>query len=105
MTRKAAQSHVSREEARLHQVDGVVVYARKDENGKPTVLDAVDTDERKIRRIADRLWRRGFGVMRQRNPRAGKTYYLFKATWTGPGEPPEDPFEDDGEESNHWRQE
>ena len=44
------------------------VYARKDDAGKPTIVDAIDQDERKIRDIADRLWRRGFGVMRQRNP-------------------------------------
>jgi hypothetical protein len=97
MTRKAAKSHVSKEETSLHQIDGVVVYARKDENGKPTILDAVDVDEEKIRDIADRLWRRGFGVMRQRNPRAGKVYHLFKAEWANPGEPPDDPFEDDEE--------
>ena len=42
--------------------------------------------------IADRLQRRGFGVMRLRNPRAGKVFHLFKATWPGPGEPPDDPF-------------
>jgi hypothetical protein len=94
MTRNAARSHVSQEETRLHRIDGVIVYARKDEDGKPTILDAVDLDEEKIRAIADRLWRRGFGVMRRRNPRAGKVYHLFKATWTGPGEPPDDPFEE-----------
>jgi hypothetical protein len=81
-------------ETRLHTIDGVVVYARKDKQGKPSLLDAIDTDERKIRAIADHLWRRGFGVMRQRNPRAGKVFYLFKAKWAEAGEPPDDPFDD-----------
>ncbi len=99
MSRQSAPSHTSQEETRLHQIDGVIVYARKDEHGKPAVLDAIDPDEGKIRVIADRLWRRGFGVMRQRNPRAGKVFYLFKATWAGPGEPPDDPFDHEGEGS------
>lgn len=79
---------------RLNTIDGVVVYARKDEQGKLSILDAIDQDPQKIRIIADRLWRRGFGVMRQRNPRAGKVFYLFKASWAGPGEPPDDPFDE-----------
>ena len=36
-------------------IDGVQVYARKDEQGKPPSIDAIDQDERKIRDIADRL--------------------------------------------------
>ena len=79
-------------ETNLHEVDGVPVYARKDPRGRPTRIDAIDQDERKIRAIADRLQRRGFGVMRQRNPRAGKVFYTLNATWAGEGEPPEDPF-------------
>ncbi len=94
MARRSAQPGTGQDESRLHVIDGVVVYARKDEHGKPSVLDAIDQDERKIRAIADRLWRRGFGVMRQRSPRAGKVFYLFKAIWAGPGEPPDDPFDD-----------
>jgi NAD-dependent dihydropyrimidine dehydrogenase PreA subunit len=35
-----------------------------------------------------------FGVMRQRTPRAGKVFWLFKAAWAGPGDPPDDPFHD-----------
>ena len=31
--------------------------------------------------------------MRQRSPRAGKIFYLLKATWAGPGEAPIDPFD------------
>ena len=69
------------------------VYARMDEQGQPANLDAIDQDEGKIRAIADRLYRLGFGVMRQRSPRAGKVFYLFKATWPGPGEPPANPFD------------
>jgi hypothetical protein len=44
---------------RIHTIDGVVVYARRDKQRKPTLLDATDTDKRKIRLIADHLWRRG----------------------------------------------
>src|SRR4051812_42518787 len=80
-------------ESKIHVVDGVQVYARLDGEGKPSNLDAIDQDEGKIRDIADRLQRRGFGVMRQRSPRAGKVFYLFKAAWPGPGEPPDDPFD------------
>jgi len=79
-------------EANLREFDGVPVYARKDGEGRPTKVDAIDQDEQKIRAIADHLQRRGYGVMRQRNPRAGKVFYTVKATWAGDGEPPEHPF-------------
>ncbi len=92
-TAKSAKPGTQPQESKLHVVDGVQVYARMDEEGKPSNLDAIDQDEGKIRDIADRLFRRGFGVMRQRSPRAGKVFYLFKATWPGPGEPPDDPFD------------
>jgi hypothetical protein len=82
------------QETKLHVVDGVQIYARMDDEGKPSNLDAIDQSEAKIRDIADRLFRRGFGVMRQRSPRAGKVFYLFKANWAGPGEPPDNPFEE-----------
>ena len=94
MPRQSAQPGTGQQETKLHPVDGVQVYARRDDQGKPTKLDAIDQDEGKIRDLADRLQRRGFGVMRQRNPRAGKVFYLLKATWAGPGSPPKDPFED-----------
>ncbi len=77
----------------MHKVHGVQVYARPDERGKPTKVDAIDVDVEKIRDIADRLQRRGFGVMRQRSPRAGKVFYTLKATWAGDGPPPDDPFD------------
>lgn len=79
-------------ESKLHEVDGVQVYARMDEHGKPSNVDAIDQDGEKIRDLADRLQRRGYGVMRQRTPRAGKVFYLFKATWVGAGDPPDHPF-------------
>ncbi len=94
MAPQSGQHSASQGKCRLSTIDGVVVYARKDEQGRFSVLDAIDQDPQKIRAIADRLWRRGFGVMRQRNPRAGKVFYLFKATWAGPGEPPDDPLEE-----------
>jgi hypothetical protein len=92
MAESSAEPGTGQQETNLHEVDGVPVYGRKDAQGRPTTVDAIDQDERKIREIADRLQRRGFGVMRQRNPRAGKVFYTLKATWAGEGEPPEDPF-------------
>ncbi|MCA1685295.1 MAG: hypothetical protein LC745_04805 [Planctomycetia bacterium] len=92
MSESQEKPGTSQPETNLHDVDGVPVYARKDPQGRPTKVDAIDQDERKIRDIADRLQRRGFGVMRERNPRAGKVFYTLKATWAGEGEPPEDPF-------------
>jgi len=80
-------------EVALHEVDGIMVYARPDDRGKPSTLDAIDPDGPKIRAIADRLQRRGYGVMRRRNPRAGKVYHLLQATWAGDGDPPDHPFE------------
>ncbi len=81
------------EETKLRTIDGVPVYARKNEADKPAEIDAIDLDQAKIDAIADRLFRRGYGVMRQRKTRAGKVHYLLKATWAGPGQPPDDPFE------------
>jgi hypothetical protein len=93
--RKPTGPGTTKQEAKLHRVDGVQVYARMDQRGWAANLDAIDQNEEKIRAIADRLYRRGFGVMRQRRPRAGKVFYLLKATWPGPGAPPRDPFEDE----------
>ena len=83
---------IAKEETKLTKIDGVQVYARKNDAGKPAVLDAIDLDESKIEAIADKLARRGYGVMRQRKSRAGKVRYLFKATWAGDGQPPDDPL-------------
>ena len=91
---QSAKPGTQPQESKLHVVDGVQIYARMDDEGKPSNLDAIDQSEDKIRDIADRLFRRGFGVMRQRSPRAGKVFYLFKAIWVGPGEPPDDPFDE-----------
>jgi hypothetical protein len=92
-TAKHAEPGTKPQESHLRVIDGVQVYARLDAQSKPSIVDAIDPDEAKIRDIADRLFRRGFGVMRERSPRAGKVFYLLKAAWTGPGDPPEDPFE------------
>ena len=72
-------------------IDGVQVYARIDKDGKPSIVDAIDQDEAKIRNIADQLFRRGFGVMRQRKPRAGKVFYLLKAALARAGRAPQEP--------------
>lgn len=93
MTRHSVQPGTDQGQSPLRMIDGIVVYARKDNSGRPSIVDAIDQDERKIGFIADQLWRRGFGVMRQKSHRAGKVFYLFKAKWARPGSPPEDPFE------------
>jgi hypothetical protein len=92
MSEQSGKPGTRNPESTLCKVDGVPVYARMDEQGKPSLVDAIDQDEGKIRAIADRLQRRGFGVMRQRNPRAGKVFYTLKAVWAGAGDPPKDPF-------------
>ena len=84
---------IATEETRLKNVDGVQVYARKNDAGKPAEIDAIDLDKSKIDAIAENLSRRGYGVMRQRKARAGKVRYLLKAAWAGDGQPPEDPLE------------
>ena len=81
------------QETKLKMIDGVQVYARKNDAEKPAELDAIDLDKAKIDAIAEELSRRGYGVMRQRKTRAGKVRYLFKATWAGEGQPPDDPLE------------
>ena len=53
------------EETKLGKIDGVQVYARKNDAGKPAELDAIDLDKSKIDAIAEKLSRRGYGVMRQ----------------------------------------
>jgi hypothetical protein len=93
MAATSVRPGTGRPEANLREVDGVPVYARKDEQGRPTKVDAIDQDERKIKAIADRPQRLGYGVMRQRNPLAGKVYFTLKATWAAEGEPPEHPFD------------
>jgi hypothetical protein len=81
------------QETKLKMIDGVQVYARKNDAEKPAELDAIDLDKAKIDAIAEELSRRGYGVMRQRKTRAGKVRYLLKATWAGEGQPPDDPLE------------
>jgi hypothetical protein len=93
MTQRSVQPGTGHAKSRLSKVNDVVVYGRKDERGRLSIVDAIDRDEQKIASIADHLWRRGFGVMRQKSKRAGKVFYLFRATWAGAGEPPDDPFE------------
>jgi hypothetical protein len=83
---------ISIEETRLGKIDGVQIYARKDDQGRPPVLDAIDLDRSKIEDIAQKLSRRGYGVMRQTKARAVKVRHLFQARWAGDGPPPEDPI-------------
>jgi len=93
MSENPAKPGTTPTESKVHEVDGVQVFGRKDPNGDFSNVDAIDVDEGKIRDIADRLQRRGYGVMRKFEVRAGKTYYLCKATWAGPGAAPDDPFD------------
>jgi hypothetical protein len=52
----------------------------------------VDPDGPKIRDIAGRRPQSGHGVMRRRDPRAGKVHHLLKPRSVGAGEPPEHSF-------------
>ncbi len=81
-------------ETKWHKVGGVQVYARRDEQGRPTRVDAIDEDEAEIRRIADTLQKGGYGVLRERVPRKGRVYHRLNALWVGHSNPPEDPFSD-----------
>ena len=99
---KAAEPDTRPQESKLHVIDGVQVYARKDERGKPSKLDAIDQDEPKIRDIADRLFRRGFGVMRQRSRGPARSFTCSRRP--GPGRrAPDDPF-DRGDRRTRRRQ-
>ena len=79
-------------QTKLGHFEGVQVYARDDDRGLPSKVNAIDDDEEKIRGLADLLQAVGYGVLRERNPRAGRVYYRLKATWVGPGDPPENPL-------------
>ena len=70
---------ISTEETRLQTIDGVQVYARKNDAAKPAEIDAIDLDKAKIDAIAERALAAGYGVMRQTKNRAGKVRYLLKA--------------------------
>jgi hypothetical protein len=79
-------------EVRWHKFGQVQVYARRDDEGQLTRADAIDEDEGRIRALADQLQHAGYGVLRERVPRAGRVFHRLRALWVGPGEPPEDPF-------------
>ena len=80
---KAAEPDTRPQESKLRVIDGIQVYSRMDEEGKPSKLDAIDQDERKIRHIADLLFRRGFGVMRSAAP--GRARSSISSRRPGPG--------------------
>jgi hypothetical protein len=82
-------------EGKLCHVGPVQVFTRRDDDGRPTIVDAIHEDKDRIFEIADRLQRSGYGVKRRRKPRAGRTYYALTARWAGEGEPPEQPLGDE----------
>ena len=55
MPQSSAVPGTSQPEANVHEVDGVPVYGRQDNQGRLTKIDAIDQDQRKIRAIADHL--------------------------------------------------
>ncbi len=99
-----SSNSASNRDVRTYEYKGIQVYGRKGPDGAFTELDSIDGDEKKIREIADFLQRRGYGVMRQRQARAGRVYELFKATWIGIGPPPDDPFAPNTETTTGARQ-
>src|SRR5438309_8259365 len=62
------------QDVRTYEFKGIQVYGRKGPDGVFSELDSIDEDEEKIREIADFLQGRGYGVMRQRQARAGRVY-------------------------------
>ncbi len=94
MAEKKAE-HLNFREGKLCRVGPVQVYTRRDDDDRPTIVDAIHEDRDRILEIGDRLQRLGYGVMRRRKPRAGRTYYILKARWASDGEPPESPLPDE----------
>jgi|GEM_PF-3191308 len=80
-------------ESKWHAFGKVQLYARRDAAGRPTKVDAISEDPEQVRALADRLQGAGYGVLRERVPRAGRVYYRLRALWAGPGDPAENPFE------------
>ena len=70
------ESGTTHRETRIYVFRGVQVHRRKDAQGQFTLLDAIDEDEKKIRQIADRLQRHGYGVMREAQPRRARLLHL-----------------------------
>jgi hypothetical protein len=70
----------------------IQLFARRDESGKPTRADAINEDESQICALADQLQKAGYGVLRERVPRAGRVYHRLRAVWAAAGDPPEKPF-------------
>jgi predicted DNA-binding protein with PD1-like motif len=93
MSESSVKPGTAPREAEAQIVNGVPVYGRKDDRGRFTLLDAIGEDESAISLIADRLQRSGYGVMRHQQYRAGRTYYICKASWVGRGRPPENPLD------------
>ncbi len=79
-------------EPKLAKFQGLQVFGRKDDQGRSTKIDAIDEDPEKIRQLGDFLQKRGYGVLRERNPRAGRVFYRLNAIWVGPGDAPQDPI-------------
>lgn len=91
MAEKKAE-HLNYREGKQCRVGPVQVFSRRDDDDRPTIVDAMHEDRDRIVEIADTLQKRGYGVMRRRKPRAGRTYYTLHARWAGDGEPPERPI-------------
>jgi hypothetical protein len=87
--------HLNYRESKLIRFGPVQVYCRRDDDDRPTIVDAIHEDERRIATLADRLQHLGYGVMRRRKPRAGRTDHILKARWAGDGPPPARPFADE----------
>ncbi|QEH38013.1 hypothetical protein OJF2_66090 [Aquisphaera giovannonii] len=82
----------SEPQRKLNVFRGIQPFARDDDRGGAVRVNAIHEDEGAIRAMADRLQRAGYGVLRERSPRAGRVYYRLNATWADDGEPPADPL-------------
>lgn len=78
-------------ETRWYKFGDVQVYARRDDAGRVPKADAIDEDLDQIRGLAHQLQQAGYGVLRERVPRAGRVYYRLRAHWAGRGIPPSSP--------------
>jgi hypothetical protein len=72
------------------EVEGVRVHAKGLKGGTDQLV-ASHRDREKIRRIADLLQRRGYGVHRETWRMEAREYHSLNALWVGQGDPPRYP--------------
>ena len=84
---------IATEETKLKKIDGVQVYARKNDADRPAELDAIDLDKDKIDAIAEKLSRRGYGGCASGRSGPARPATSSRRHGPGPATPRSDPFE------------